>query len=623
MKKIFLILMSVFLLLSCKEEENFTTITNENDISLVIKNEYEIDTEVTTKSISPNNKIRVVAFSKENYNLASKEVFSCYFISDDGENYRLEDYNKDSDFFKNLDFSDPQKDYKVIVEILEKDRFVNINQSLDSEFEKADYITGDLYSSKNSLDNRQLYAKLTHQHILVEVNFSGEKFDNQDQFQNYLNNDIDLKFHTRGNLGLTFGDITSNLLKDENGNVKTIRAIIPLDFIPNKNGNNLFSFNNIDKTKRYECTWNATGLVRGNKLNVDVSFINDKLHYDFKITSLNNININKRQEDNIDIIKFKNIDVTIDSLIPNTLENILEKYGKSFNSLTINGGELSDKDFEYFQDEKFKDISYIDLSKTTNKKIPSNTFKNLKIVDFYFPENITEIGDSAFYNCENAKINYNNINKCRIGKYAFYNCRNLEGDLNLIEEISNYFIRCIYGDYAFYNCENLTGNLFFLVNSTYQVNYIKNTFRGSGITKITAEVSAFYENTFSDCKKLKEIIFYDIMCYGPRNISENDIFSLTKGLFRNCINLEKIFVFNVKTIESEAFSGCKNIKSVEIRGNDNEEEGKISRIAKTAFEPEILKILKFSRITIVNNIDDEIIDENNDGINDDVIIDWK
>jgi hypothetical protein len=88
MKKIILIFVIFGFLYSCKEEEFQTT--NENDIVLVVKNEYEVNTEVTTRAdISKDNKIKVVAYPKENYTLSSKEIFSCYFISNDGENYIL------------------------------------------------------------------------------------------------------------------------------------------------------------------------------------------------------------------------------------------------------------------------------------------------------------------------------------------------------------------------------------------------------------------------------------------------------------------------------------------------------------------------------------------------------
>jgi hypothetical protein len=239
--------------------------------------------------------------------------------------------------------------------------------------------------------------------------------------------------------------------------------------------------------------------------------------------------------------------------------------------------------------------------------------------EFKFPKNLKEIGDSAFYNCENTKMNFDDINKCKIKNYAFYNCKNLEGDFSLIKDNNNYFIRGMYGDYTFYNCENLTGELYFLSMNDNQMESFKNTFRGSGITKVKAYNASILEYMFSDCKKLKEIDVTNLASSDFPNV----IFQISKGAFKNCISLEKVYVNCVKLVDSEAFWGCKNIKDIEIIGIDDAFGERISRIVRYYFETEILKILKFSNITIVNYIDDKIKDRDNDGINDDVVINWK
>jgi hypothetical protein len=269
MKNTIFLLLTILLFSCNKEESNM----EQKEIYLIVKNKYTLSSELFTR----NNDLSDIRLRLSSKDVRGREVFFCNFISKDGIRYELENRNDDY-FFENFNY-DKLGDYRLSFEVIGRSESIILNQNLDSDFKRADYI----YSSSCSyLYDKTIEVLLYHKHIWVDVTIKDENFESKEQFQNYLNH-LTLKFHTEIRNNVKLGDINSNKVKDENGDVIKFRAIIPTYYISKK----LFSISNIDNTKNYDCVLgNEVIFEDGNKLDVKVTFINDKIKYDVKNTSI-------------------------------------------------------------------------------------------------------------------------------------------------------------------------------------------------------------------------------------------------------------------------------------------------------------------------------------------------
>ena len=134
---------------------------------------------------------------------------------------------------------------------------------------------------------------------------------------------------------------------------------------------------------------------------------------------------------------------------------------------------------------------------------------------------ITEIRNSAFYNCTNLTSIDLPKSLTNINIRAFYNCNNLT-----IVEIPNSVINI--GDEAFNYCANLT-NVNIPDNLT---NLGFSAFANSGITsvKIPESLTTINHNTFYNCNNLNDVTL------------PNTITTIGDYAFRQCLNLKQ---FNV------------------------------------------------------------------------------
>lgn len=159
------------------------------------------------------------------------------------------------------------------------------------------------------------------------------------------------------------------------------------------------------------------------------------------------------------------------------------------------------------------------------------------------PDTVTHIGDDAFAECTGLKtINLQNVSS--IERRAFYHCSSLN-NLELSPELT-----CI-ADGIFSGCSALTS-----INLP------------SGITKIG-------DSAFSDCSALTSINFPSGITeiesdafYHCSSLSEitlpSDLTSIGGRTFYGC-GMETISVpANVKFIGNGAFSGCKNLKDIQV-----------------------------------------------------------
>lgn len=158
---------------------------------------------------------------------------------------------------------------------------------------------------------------------------------------------------------------------------------------------------------------------------------------------------------------------------------------------------------------------------TTIKK---GTFKNdTKLNSIVFPSTITEIGDSAFFNCGVVAVTFAGQSQLKtIGDMAFKDSYKLSSI-----EIPNSLTEI--GEYAFYN---------------------------SAIESLTfaepSQLNTIGKSVFGDCAKLKSVTL-------PNSLTE-----IGPSAFDYCKSLETIqFPDNIKGIDNFAFSGCK-FKSINI-----------------------------------------------------------
>lgn len=171
------------------------------------------------------------------------------------------------------------------------------------------------------------------------------------------------------------------------------------------------------------------------------------------------------------------------------------------------------------------DSTYVIDSNVT--KIQSGAFANSKIDTISISDNVTDIGNKAFYNCTNLKdiVIPSNVNE--IGEYAFYNC-------DCITKITIPKTVKKIGTYAFYSCDSLN-ELIFEGNST---------------------IEQIGMNAFSDCSCLEAV---DI----PEGITNLDAFD-------GCENLRRITIpSSVSNIEGYSFYSTDTKPQVITINNEN------------------------------------------------------
>lgn len=176
---------------------------------------------------------------------------------------------------------------------------------------------------------------------------------------------------------------------------------------------------------------------------------------------------------------------------------------------------------------------------------------NELVTDLVIPDEVTQIRESAFYNCGSLDSVTIPDSVTTIDKYAFSNCDNLI-NVAIGNGVTNI------GDNAFNGCDNL-------INVTV----------GSGVTSVGNDV-------FKDCRRLikfnynAKTVFPELFGNGKNGYNSN-IASVTFGdntesikdkAFKGCKELRKIFIpESVIEIEDLAFSGCSNLLNIEYGGS--------------------------------------------------------
>ena len=205
------------------------------------------------------------------------------------------------------------------------------------------------------------------------------------------------------------------------------------------------------------------------------------------------------------------------------------------------------------------------------------------------PKSVISIGSYAFSKCENLDLVTINSNTILSNNYSTStNLKNIFG-----EQVTKYVIGenvTSIGNYAFYGCSKLTSVS--IPNSVTGIG--NNVFQNcSGLTSIEIpnSVTSIGNSAFSDCSGLKKVIVKDIAAwcnirfgnydanplyhahhlYSDENteITElnipSSVISIGNRAFQGCSDLTSVEIpFSVTSIGENAFCACKGLTSIEI-----------------------------------------------------------
>ena len=256
-------------------------------------------------------------------------------------------------------------------------------------------------------------------------------------------------------------------------------------------------------------------------------------------------------------------------------------------------------------------------------KINDYAFNSTAPYSIQIADNITEIGNYAFYNCNSIKVINTGTNGSileRIGDYAFAGCDGIEtfvipktvkyvgnnafDGCSLAKSITfaeNSVIASI-GEYAFANCSSLTNFAIpqaYNATSSESVTIInKNTFENDikltsislPNTLVTIDDYAFNEcisleslTLGSNVKHINEYAFYNCSSMTQLSFASAPLETIGDYAFSGCESIKDLIIpYTVVSIGNYAFSGCKDVETLVFDTNNN--VNNINSIGAHAFE---------------------------------------
>ena len=178
--------------------------------------------------------------------------------------------------------------------------------------------------------------------------------------------------------------------------------------------------------------------------------------------------------------------------------------------------------------------------------------------EFTVPENVSEIGNYAFYNCKQLK-KVNLTSYVEIYAYSFAYCTFESFDFSKV-----YYI----GNNAFEGCENIRfadlSNAYFVDNSVFEnctalsevvfgdsISWIgMAAFRNTALTEVNVggDYTVVNEGAFQNCPDLRRVNFND------------GVYSLGEYLFTGCPSLERVYIAeSVEDFYENALAECEDI----------------------------------------------------------------
>ena len=251
-------------------------------------------------------------------------------------------------------------------------------------------------------------------------------------------------------------------------------------------------------------------------------------------------------------------------IIPDGVTSIGENAFKDCSNLKkveINSNTIVSKRYEYNVDD------------TSIKKIFGN-----QVEEYVLGEDVTSIGDGAFFGCPNLISFYMSDNVTSIGEHAFTNCYELVS-IHISDNLTSM------GGFAFCNCYHLASinipssltsidqwtfsgcgkikkveiNSNAIVSKDYHLTYSLAAYFGHYVEEfvIGEEVTSIGQYAFSDCGQLSSI-----------NIP-NHVTSIGEGAFYNCHLLTSINIpSTVTSIGEHAFGNCYNLLTIQVEGGN-------------------------------------------------------
>ncbi len=214
--------------------------------------------------------------------------------------------------------------------------------------------------------------------------------------------------------------------------------------------------------------------------------------------------------------------------IPNSVTNI-GSYAfqncSGLTSITIGNGVTSIGNSAFSNCTALKSVtinSNAILSKNYSSSNSLNSIFGTQVTDYKIGNDVTSIGDWAFYNCSILTSVTIPNSVTSIGQYAFYDCPSLASVTipNSVTKIENF---------VFYYCLNLTS------------------------VTIPNSVTSIGMQAFSYCSNLGSVTI------------PNSVTSIGMQAFQSCTSLASVTIGNsVTSIGAYAFSGCRGLTSIDI-----------------------------------------------------------
>ena len=286
--------------------------------------------------------------------------------------------------------------------------------------------------------------------------------------------------------------------------------------------------------------------------------------------------------------------------IPNSVISIgnLAFSGSGLRSVTIGTGVTSIGTSTAMN--AFSNCSYLTKVTLNNNTIVSKTYtssSNLKsifgsqVTQYVIGNNVTSIGDYAFYSCREMNSLTIGNRVTSIGKYAFSTCSGLTSIEipNRVTSIGNSaFSSCSgltsieipnsvtsIGNSAFSSCSGLTS----LAIGSGVASIGDNPFRScGGLTSITVDVGNTVFDSRNNCNAIIQTSNNTLICGCKNTVIPNTVVTIGKYAFFGCKGLTSIEIPNsVTSIGSYAFSSCSDLTNVTI-GNG------VTSIGSSAFQ---------------------------------------
>ena len=287
----------------------------------------------------------------------------------------------------------------------------------------------------------------------------------------------------------------------------------------------------------------------------------------------------------ITMLKAEEVALTVYVETPGTLADKIFDAGQRpafVTKLTVTG-TLNDDDFTCMR-ETMTSLVDIDLSGITNTT--GVNFRNKSnLVKILLPENLTSIGEYAFYECSSLTSITIPNSVTSIGEYAFQFCDSLTS-ISIPNSVTSI------GERAFQSCRSLTSIT--IPNSVTSIG--SSAFSGCrSLTSITIpnSVTSIGEEAFYYCDALTSITIGNSVtsigdsaferCRSLTSITiPNSVTSIEYGAFQECESLTSITIGNsVTSIGYYVFLGCSRLTSITCLGSTPPETSDLGASAST------------------------------------------